>query len=63
MSGIVISLFVISLLFFIGSLHKFFLLKKTASYPPKHVLKKKAATLGAGGFLFLFIFIMVYYLH
>ncbi|MDP4083936.1 MAG: hypothetical protein Q8934_04890 [Bacillota bacterium] len=52
MRGISIVLFIICAIFFIGMIHFLLESKRPGVYPPRHVLKKRAVTLAAGGVIF-----------
>lgn len=54
LSGAAAGIFALSVVLFLGGIHFFLSIKKPGVYPPKYVLKKRAAALAAGGaFLFL----------
>lgn len=61
MVGIVFLFFIISLLLFIGAFHHVKLIHSMNSYPPKHMLKKRAAALTFGGFTAFLIALVLYY--
>ncbi|MBM7702682.1 hypothetical protein [Metabacillus iocasae] len=61
MTGVIFGLFVISFLLIIATINLFLASKRTASYPPKHVLKKRAMTFGASGMVLFLLAFTLYY--
>jgi phosphatidylglycerophosphate synthase len=61
-SGILQVLFGISLLLFIGMFHFFLASKRPGVYPPKHILRKRAASLAMGAVVFFLLGLIVYVL-
>lgn len=55
MAGVIFLFFVLSFLSFIGVFHYFQLFQRSASYPPKRVIKQKIVVLATAGFLSLLI--------
>ncbi|GAA2710572.1 hypothetical protein GCM10009865_33620 [Aeromicrobium ponti] len=54
MSGAAAGLFALSMVLFLGGIHFLLSIKKPGVYPPRYVLKKRAAALAAvGALLFL----------
>lgn len=51
-------LFLLCFILLAGAGYCFLLMKKPGMYPPKYLLKKRAAALGAGGGVFLFLAIV-----
>lgn len=52
--------FLISIVFFAGSIHNLLELKKPGMYPPKALLRKRAGSLAGGGAILLVIGIIFY---
>ncbi|WP_110114382.1 hypothetical protein [Bacillus sp. CGMCC 1.16541] len=61
MTGIIFGFFMVSFLFIIATINSFIASKRTSSYPPKHVLKKRVMTFGASGLAFFLIAFTLYY--
>ncbi|MHC0036796.1 hypothetical protein [Pseudoneobacillus sp. C159] len=62
MIGILQVMFGISLLLFIGMFHYFIASKRPGVYPPKHIMRKRAATLAFGALVFFILGLFVYVL-
>ena len=58
LSGAAAGIFALSVVLFLGGIHFFLSIKKPGVYPPKYVLKKRAAALAAAGAL-LFLLGMI----
>ncbi|MCD7034856.1 hypothetical protein LRR81_11425 [Metabacillus sp. GX 13764] len=63
MSVVIFFIFAVCFFLLAGALHYFRLIQQTASYPPKKILKQRAAVFGAGSGIFLAIGIVLLYLH
>ncbi|MDE3838129.1 hypothetical protein C0966_01855 [Bacillus methanolicus] len=59
MGGIIFCFFVLSAVLLYGTIHYLIATKKPGVYPPKHVLKKRAGTLAAGGIAVLILGILL----
>jgi len=60
MSGVTAGVFTIGALLFAGGAHFMLALKRPGVYPPKYILKKRAAALAAGGAGFLLIGVILH---
>jgi hypothetical protein len=61
MAGLIFGLFSLSAILLISTFNTIKAVQKTASYPPKHVLRKRAATFGFSAVIvFLLAFILYY---
>ncbi|MFY4774237.1 hypothetical protein [Metabacillus sp. RGM 3146] len=63
MTVVIFFVFTICFLLLAGTLHYVRLMQQTASYPPKRVLKQRAAVFGGGFALFLLVGILMYMIH
>nr|WP_026582383.1 hypothetical protein [Bacillus sp. J33] len=59
MSGAAVGLFALSVVLFLGGINFLLLIKKPGVYPPKYVLKKRAAALAAGGAVLFLLALIV----
>ncbi|KOO50214.1 hypothetical protein [Priestia koreensis] len=61
MNTFTLFLFVLGVGLVLGSFQSFVLMKKSASFPPKHVLKKRVSTFGVSGVSVLLVAIIIHY--
>ncbi|MGM7682795.1 hypothetical protein ACSVDA_11645 [Cytobacillus sp. Hm23] len=61
MTVLILLLFVLSLLFFVGMINYFSLIQRAVAYPPKQILRQKAAVLGGGGCVCLLLALSIIY--
>ena len=59
LSGAAAGIFALSVVLFLGGIHFFLSIKKPGVYPPKYVLKKRAAAFAAGGALLFILGLIV----
>ncbi|GLB58803.1 hypothetical protein NCCP133_09360 [Cytobacillus sp. NCCP-133] len=59
MAGAAVGLFAFSVVLFLGGIHFLLSIKKPGVYPPKYVLKKRAAALAAGGAVLFLLALIV----
>ena len=55
MAGFAFGLLTISLMLFLGTFHTVIGIKKVRSYPPKIMLKRRAAVMASGGTIFMLL--------
>ncbi|MBP2241079.1 hypothetical protein J2Z40_001641 [Cytobacillus eiseniae] len=60
MSGIITAIYTIGILLLAGGVHFYLAIKKPRVYPPKHILRKRATALGAGGICLLLLGIIIH---
>ncbi|MBU8880009.1 hypothetical protein BGM26_13585 [Bacillus sp. FJAT-29790] len=60
MSGMTAGIFTIGAILIAGGVHFMLAIKRPGVYPPKYILKKRAATLAAGGIVFLLIGVIMH---
>ncbi|ASS89382.1 MAG: hypothetical protein C6W58_10905 [Bacillaceae bacterium] len=63
MAGVIFLFFIISMLFLVGAFYNLKLANSASSYPPKHLLKKRASVLAIGGLTSLLIAFLLYYIQ
>jgi hypothetical protein len=63
LTGVILGLFVISLLLFLGAINYFLVSQKAGVYPPRKVLVKKALSFGALGGVILLIAIILFFVN
>ncbi|MFC3883799.1 hypothetical protein ACFOU2_09910 [Bacillus songklensis] len=61
MAGLVFGLFSLSVILLVATFGTIMAVQKTASYPPKHVLRKRAATFGFSAVMVFFLAFILYY--
>ncbi|MEH7012760.1 hypothetical protein V7087_18450 [Neobacillus niacini] len=59
MKSVILVLFLLSILLFVGAIWNTLALKRPGFYPPKQVLKKRASALAGGGGIFLVVTIIL----
>jgi hypothetical protein len=61
MAGMIFGLAALSILLLFGMFNAIRVGQKTASYPPKHILKKRAAMFGISALVILLLALTLYY--
>lgn len=61
MAGLIFGLAALSILLLLGMFNAIRVVQKTASYPPKHILKKRAAMFGMSALVILLLALTLYY--
>lgn len=61
MAGMIFGLVALSILLLFGMFNAIRVVQKTASYPPKHLLKKRAAMFGISALVILLMALTLYY--
>lgn len=61
MAGLIFGLVALSILLLFGMFNAIRVVQKTASYPPKHILKKRAAGFGISALVILLVALTLYY--
>ncbi|MDQ0247193.1 succinate dehydrogenase/fumarate reductase cytochrome b subunit [Bacillus fengqiuensis] len=61
MAGMIFGLVALSILLLFGMFNAIRVVQKTASYPPKHILKKRAAMFGISALVILLLALILYY--
>ncbi|WP_078408566.1 hypothetical protein [Priestia abyssalis] len=61
MAGMIFGLAALSILLLFGMFNAIRATQKTASYPPKHILKKRAAMFGISALVILLLVLTLYY--
>ncbi|WP_313799201.1 hypothetical protein [Cytobacillus sp.] len=60
MSGLIAGIFTLGALFIAGGVHFFLAIRRPVVYPPKYILRRRAAALAAGGIGFLLIGVIMH---
>ncbi|MFE8696281.1 hypothetical protein ACFYKT_07925 [Cytobacillus sp. FJAT-53684] len=60
MSGVTAGIFTIGTLLIAGGVHFYLAIKKPGVYPPKYILKRRAAAFAAGGIGFMLLGVIMH---